>query len=97
MKQIAWAIVGVVIALSLAIPWHFYNEGYRLLIVTPREAGRWTNELIAEVEDKYPGGSFAREAYWRCEKRIFDNGTTNNYWVAFRANHDVEVTRGMCW
>ena len=92
LKAFLWLAAGVAIALSIVTPWHFYREGYNLWIVTPRESARWTHEMADEIEDKYPGGEFARDGYWRCEQL-----SIGKVWVVYRANHDVTLTTRGCW
>lgn len=96
LRALAWAVAGAAIAGALVIPLYFYNEGYRVVMISPRETQIWTAARRYEVEDRFPGGEWALNQYLRCETRWFGS-QQYEVWVIYRANRDVDVTGSKCW
>ncbi len=84
---------GLTLAAVIGVPAYFYEEGYRLLIITPRENVRWDYSDQLLMQRNYPGGQWAREDYYRCEQTYGEPAV----WVIYKANHDRIVTDRGCW
>lgn len=79
-----WGLAG-----AISVSWYFSFPRYDYPM-------RGEDQLA--VQEAFPGGSMRNKyEYWRCERRFYENGSENWFWVIYKSNHDKEVTTKGCW